>query len=283
MSENKNITKSLDNAIDLIKAGGFEKGQMQAVVAKDSDWLIERLQGSAVTDVDLFNIWLDEQTAKLATSGFSADDIINSRAVALTMLKLPCGSRQMMDGDISKFLSIKHLPISPPDPNFDGDEMERALCDLKHNKQFVPEIALAHLIKKQEMIMVSTSIVDQCSSAVLASKHGNNPAVADSQNLYKSEYPFDTSADVCFQKVPSNVEDMALCNDIHIATFGNQAEIVMTFDALRKRNPFRVCLQKTPSGFVHGCVRGWTALRLNGLIKRKCKKGARKHYSKKIN
>lgn len=208
MSENKNITKSLDNAIDVINAGGFEKGQMQAVVAKDSDWLIERLQGSAVTDVDLFNIWLDEQTAKLATSGFSADDIINSRAVALTMLKLPCGSRQMMDTDIEqKLLLIKHLPISPPDSNFDGDELERALCDLKHNAEFVPKIALAHLMKKHE--------------------------------------------------------------------------IVMTSDALRKRIPSRVLLQKTPKGFVRMCVRGFTALRINGLLKRKCKKGTRKHYSKK--
>ena len=44
---------------------------------------------------------------------------------------------------------------------------------------------------------------------------------------------------------------------------------------------FKVLLQKTPKGFVRMCVRGFTALRINGLLKRKCKKGARKHYSKK--
>lgn len=392
MSENKNVTKSLDTGIDIINAGGFEKDQMQAVVAKDSDWLTEKLK-DIQTDVDLFNIWVDEQTAKLATSGFSADDIINSRAVALTMLKLPCGSRQMPAANIEqKFLSIKHIPISPTDsningqevqidafgnqaefiqdglsvirpgefygnkgvyvqglsdedlpidaagnradlvcpegsilnrmtdvdffkawttgvnhleksvflsdsyspglseldPNFDGDELERALCDLKHSKQFVPEIALSHLMKKHGwcrktingMIVQSPPIehvVDKCSSAVLASKHGNNPAVAYSQNLYKSEYPFDTSVDVCFQKVPSNVEDAAIVNDIHIAAFDNRAEIMMTSDALRRRIP----LQKAPKWFFHGGLRGWTALRIKGLLKRKCKKGARKHYSKK--
>ncbi len=63
--------------------------------------------------------------------------------------------------------------------------------------------------------------------------------------------------------------------------FGNQAEIVMTSDALRRRIPGRVLLEKAPKWFVHRAKRGWFGLRINGLLKRKCKKGARKHYSKK--
>jgi hypothetical protein len=329
MSENKNVTKSLDAGIDVINAGGFEKDQMQAVVAKDSDWLIEKLQGDSVTDDEFFKAWTTgsnhQEKRFFLIDSYSPElfeeTVDRSRAA---MLKSPCDqSNGGFDGDISKFLSIKHLPISPTDsningqevqidafgnqaefiqdglsvflsdsyspglseldPNFDGDELERALCDLKHSKQFVPEIALAHLMKKQEMVVVSTPIVDQCSSAVLASKHGNNPAVVDPQNLYRSEYLFGTSADVCFQKAPSNVEDAALDNDIHIATFGNQAEIVMTSDAIRRRIPSRVLLQKAPKWFVHRATVGWAGLRINGLLKRKCKKGARKHYSKKIN
>lgn len=71
MSENKNVTKSF---IDVINAGGFEKGQMQAVVAKDSDWLVEKLKGIRTIE--------------------------------------------------QKLLSIKHLPISPPNLDFDGDKIE---------------------------------------------------------------------------------------------------------------------------------------------------------------
>lgn len=41
---------------------------------------------------------------------------------------------------------------------------------------------------------------------------------------------------------------------------------------------YRILLSKTPDGFVHKCQRGFTALRFNGLLKQKCKKGMRKHY-----
>lgn len=62
------------------------------------------------------------------------------------------------------------------------------------------------------------------------------------------------------------------------SALGSQADIVITPNALIKRGLHLTLLSKPSKSFIHKANRGFEALRLNGLLKQKCKKGSRKHY-----
>ncbi len=62
------------------------------------------------------------------------------------------------------------------------------------------------------------------------------------------------------------------------ALLGDQAEVCVTLDSIAKRGLYSVLLRKPSKSFIHKAKRGFEALRINGLLKQKCKKGSRKHY-----
>ncbi len=62
----------------------------------------------------------------------------------------------------------------------------------------------------------------------------------------------------------------------------SQAEVCVTLDSIAKRGLYSVLLRKPSKSFIHKAKRGFVALRINGLLKQKCKKGSRKHYPIKV-